>query len=515
MVEVMIRNILIICFFVCFCAAPVTAAEDVQPRIAGLEGNPTYMALLSEDGRLQQREDSVVRAVELARMQLREDPTNRQAYSAEILQLEEEVFSIRNARGRLIDRINTIEQEWVLSNLDVAPFAPVSQTGFVPTVPDSLRRRYLVDNLFFRENLPMPDYQALLKAQRLERVAEGYVRRYRDNYRQMQELAGMYDTVRNERVAADLEGRFQTIEEMNRALCDSLAQTWSYIFDNKTYAYNYLLDKMGRDEELIRREEAMNDVRRRLTDLEGAYSSDAVTGYYVQKQLVDDYEVGLARMLGLTEARDSLAAAGELLRGVDYLLAPIAWHERFFLDYQPLVFSSASVYNYRNPIPECRIYERGTIYRILLGTFRDKQSPAGFRGVSPLAFLRTGEGRYAYYAGGFETRAEALDAQRALKERGFKRPEVVVWNDGAAANLTDADAHEGGAFRVEVQSGEPLGEQVLRALAAAAQGYELTRVGERMVVAGPFTDKASAVRAAETLRAVASGLTIKVSEIGG
>jgi len=285
----------------CFLSALSVAAQQVRPRIAGLEGNAAYMSLLAEDGRLQQREDSVVRAVERTRLQLRDHPEQRQAYSGEILRLEEAIFSIRSARGKLIDRINTIEQEWVLSNLHVATPPPVSATEAAFAVPDSLKRRYLVDNLFFRENLPTPDYEALLRAQRLERVAEEYVRRYKENYRQMQELAGIYDTVRNERAAADLEGKFRTIEGMNRVLSDSLTQTWSYIFDNKTYAYNYLLDKLGAEEELTRREEAMDAARRRLTDLEGAYSSDAVTDYFVQKQLVDDYEVGLARMLGLGE----------------------------------------------------------------------------------------------------------------------------------------------------------------------------------------------------------------------
>ena len=302
-------NFKTICMLACFLSALSVAAQQVRPRIAGLEGNAAYMSLLAEDGRLQQREDSVVRAVERTRLQLRDHPEQRQAYSGEILRLEEAIFSIRSARGKLIDRINTIEQEWVLSNLHVATPPPVSATEAAFAVPDSLKRRYLVDNLFFRENLPTPDYEALLRAQRLERVAEEYVRRYKENYRQMQELAGIYDTVRNERAAADLEGKFRTIEGMNRVLSDSLTQTWSYIFDNKTYAYNYLLDKLGAEEELTRREEAMDAARRRLTDLEGAYSSDAVTDYFVQKQLVDDYEVGLARMLGLGEARDSLAAA--------------------------------------------------------------------------------------------------------------------------------------------------------------------------------------------------------------
>ena len=199
-------NFKTICMLACFLSALSVAAQQVRPRIAGLEGNAAYMSLLAEDGRLQQREDSVVRAVERTRLQLRDHPEQRQAYSGEILRLEEAIFSIRSARGKLIDRINTIEQEWVLSNLHVATPPPVSATEAAFAVPDSLKRRYLVDNLFFRENLPTPDYEALLRAQRLERVAEEYVRRYKENYRQMQELAGIYDTVRNERAAEAIRG---------------------------------------------------------------------------------------------------------------------------------------------------------------------------------------------------------------------------------------------------------------------------------------------------------------------
>ena len=90
----------------------------VEARIAGLENNAEYMSLLGEDARLQQREDSIVNAVAQLRRQLREDPARRQEYSQQILQLESRIFEIRNAKGRLIDRINTIEQEWVLANLN-------------------------------------------------------------------------------------------------------------------------------------------------------------------------------------------------------------------------------------------------------------------------------------------------------------------------------------------------------------------------------------------------------------
>lgn len=149
--------------YIVLCAALLAAGDlcaqqvRVEPRIAGLEGNREYMSLLEQDAQLQIREDSIVNAVERARQQLREDPANRQRYSQEILQLESRIFEVRNAKGRLIDKINTIEQEWVLANLNGAAQQPAepgrgksrrgdprlaqgAQPGFQPLFPRAAAR---------------------------------------------------------------------------------------------------------------------------------------------------------------------------------------------------------------------------------------------------------------------------------------------------------------------------------------------------------------------------------------
>ena len=46
-------NFKTICMLACFLSALSVAAQQVRPRIAGLEGNAAYMSLLAEDGRLQ------------------------------------------------------------------------------------------------------------------------------------------------------------------------------------------------------------------------------------------------------------------------------------------------------------------------------------------------------------------------------------------------------------------------------------------------------------------------------
>ena len=117
MTQAMFRKVFIYALGAAFLTAGALHAQQpkVEARIAGLEGNAEYMSLLREDAQLQLREDSIVNAVERMRQRLREAPSRRQELSQEILQQESRIFEIRNAKGRLIDRINTIEQEWVLA----------------------------------------------------------------------------------------------------------------------------------------------------------------------------------------------------------------------------------------------------------------------------------------------------------------------------------------------------------------------------------------------------------------
>lgn len=227
--------------YIVLCAALLAAGDlcaqqvRVEPRIAGLEGNREYMSLLEQDAQLQIREDSIVNAVERARQQLREDPANRQRYSQEILQLESRIFEVRNAKGRLIDKINTIEQEWVLANLNGAAQQPAEPAAESPAgaIPDSLKVRNLVFNPYFREQLPEADYAALRRAQGLELDAVDYVNRYFANYGTICELAEAYAAAQTEADAGEIYDRYNTLQGFNRVLADSLAEAWNYIADNK------------------------------------------------------------------------------------------------------------------------------------------------------------------------------------------------------------------------------------------------------------------------------------------
>lgn len=481
----------------------------VEARIAGLEGNAGYMSLLEEDARLQMREDSVVNAVEGMRRQLRENPAEGRTLGDEILELENRIFEIRTAKGRLIDKINAIEQEWVLANLNGAASSPAASQPEVPQIPEAQKVRNLVENACFREELPEADHAALQQAQRLETQAARCAERYFANYETLDQLAEAYREATAESEAVEIYERYTTLTEVNRALADSLSDVWNYVFDNKSYAYGYLLDKMGREELLAEQEEAAAKTARTLSALSGETVSDKVTDYFLRKQLLLSYERSVAGLLGFAQAADSLHGAAERLKTVEYGRPPQALEERYFLEYEAVGFSSPSKYNARQPIPECRIYTRGTIYRILLGTFNTQRPVSTFRGAFPLSYEVNDAGKWCYYAGGFATRQEAEEAQAQLRKRGFARPEIVMWHDGEYRNITADGEVAAETFRIEIASVPPLSEEVRQALAEAAPEAVVSRAGQKFLV-GMFDDRAVAERAAAAVRRAAPDLEIKV-----
>lgn len=85
---------------------------------------------------------------------------------------------------------------------------------------------------------------------------------------------------------------------------------------------------------------------------------------------------------------------------------------------------------------------------------------------------------------GFATREEAEAAQKLLKSKGFVRPEIVVWTDGAYRNLSRDPEAQQIAYRVEITGTEALPDVVKTVITEAAEGCELSRVGQQLFVVG-------------------------------
>lgn len=492
------------------------SAQQVTARIAGLENNAEYMEMLRNEAALQIREDSVTRVIGRIRQELRDNPSQQKARASEILQCEELLFSIRTERGRLTDQINTVEQEWVLANLNTENYSSTPSThdaGEGRRVPDSLQKANLVANALFREQLPALDYRALQTAQRREKSVAEMAEACLANYESIESLKISYDTITSAEPAAILYERYETLQNLNRTLCDSLNKMWGRIFDNKNYAYAYILDKLGKEELLAASEEKMSALRQQIAAERGMYYSDELASYQLQKRAMVEYETQLSEALGLTRAKDSLRQVTAQLGERDYRLPKLFLEERLFLDYEPVGFASPAKYNASNHIPEVQIYDRGTIYRILLATYSNRTNGGYlFKGAYPLGYEKV-DGKYAYYAGGFRTLEEAREALAEMKKRGFRRPEIVVWNDGVRTNLADA-AEEGKTpmFRVEVTGLDELSENLRDSIQSVAGSCEISRAGQLFIL-GPFADKAIADRIADVLHQQENTSEVKVVEI--
>ncbi|MEE1099036.1 MAG: SPOR domain-containing protein [Alistipes sp.] len=483
-------------------------AQEVKARIAGLETDSVYMSLLEEDRAMQLLLDSLNSEITSTRQLFRDNPQSRAEYGEKIVLLEHEIFSVRSRKGQIIDRINSIEQEWILKAMSTD--TPITPTHSVeePLYADSPKSRNLVSNACFEKELLSVDYSTLLKAQDEERVVAREIERYADNYALMLEMQQQYQTVTEQGAADSLYLKLETLAIENDSLDNAIAERWSYIFDNKSFSYSYLLDKTNRMDILEQQTEKLAAARRSSDELRGEYASDALVGYFIQKQALVNMEIKVAEEFELQLAKDSLQRELEYLKSVDFRLPRVVTQRRYLLDYESIEFFSPSKYNTKNPIPETVIYEHGTIYRIRLGSYKYKQQVSIFRGVYPLSINRE-EGRFVYYTGGFATKVEARLACELLRQKGFRQPTIVCWRDGVS-EIVDENAPEV-SFRVEISGANTLSDEIKAVIRGITPDKELSKIGAMFIV-GMFDERAIAEELASAIRTTDGTLDVKITE---
>ena len=218
------------------------------------------------------------------------------------MRLEKELYEIRNRIGVTANEIGTIEQEFIVSNMNGSG---LSGTVVGPKASGE-QVRNLVYNAYFRDHLSAADYRSLLEAQQKETLPGRLIARYMSNYARLDSLAAQYAATSDRQQADEIYSRLSVVRSLNEAIGDSLAGVWGFIYDNKVYAYGYLLDKMGKTELLADFEARFRKNRQQVMAVQDSVASMALYGYPLQKQLVLSYEKTLADLLGFTAASDSL-----------------------------------------------------------------------------------------------------------------------------------------------------------------------------------------------------------------
>ncbi len=494
-------------------ALPTTiAVGQTKARISGLESNEEYMNLLTQSDSIAMREDSLSLKLRTSRKLYNEGGADVATYRAEIIEFEQRLFDLRARKSTIVSDINTIEQRWIMDHLDTPVSRPKDKVASTLT-STSEHTKSILQSHYTLSNLNEEDYQGLCRAESDDKEVALLVNQYIVNYEEMARLSAEYNQSTSEVVADSLVILHAQRDSVNRIIANEIAKGWRTIADNKSFAYALLVEKMGRTE-IFDSEAELNIKAAELIDSLSSTSpySDLLM-YYAQRLSMVKYEMVMARNMQIPHAVDSLRIVRDSITSVGFNYPSAEIHRRLFILYEPVVFASKSPYANAANIPDGKVYEKGVIYRILLGSFRNKQSPSLFRGTSPLCIIPGDYDLYGYYAGGYATIAEATEARELLLKRGFRRPEIVEWRDGEMRNLTKNPRQEIEMFRVEIESQKELSEEILSVIATQGSGRELSKIGASSFVVGIFDDQESANHLIESLKIVDGDIEITLKKV--
>jgi len=519
-------------------ATATAIADSQEPRFLDLKENSEYMELKRRNDILVEREDSVKALIAVAREEfsLQRDSVLADSvinvtealdrFSSHIIELEQMLFDIRQERGDVITAINNIEQQYILEHM----YAESEESEYVEEAsaePNLIREeiavkpvgyRELMRNEIFTELLSEADYAELQIAQQEDAAMDSLANSYLETYYQLSSTADSYKTATTEEEADKLFAKFHTLQNRAKSLNSEIDKRWNHILDTKYYAYGYILERRLRYDLLDSSSAEFSNMQQQCTANDGIHASDALMHYAIGRPTLLDFEIDVAREFELEEALDSLRSHRDSLSVVDYNIKPLSIERRLFLDYNPITIGRTNYYNASNPLPKLKVYERGTIYRILLGTFRNKQPMTLFRGVQPLYIVEE-DGNYSYYAGGFATRSEADEAQLFLKEKGFKQPEVCRWKEGVMVNLdakSDDDttmelAPVGSRYIVVIEC-DSICEEMRSVITATAPEKRISRTGENFAV-GTFAERSEADILISTLMERHPEIVVELKEL--
>ena len=484
---------------------PCIAGAQVKPRVEGLSGNAEYMQLLERESEMSARIDSLTGVITRLREEFRTNAGDRRTFADRIVGLENEVFELRDRAGSVAVQIRKIEEAFILNNLnggEARGGGPAVETG-------EQQSANLVRNDVFLKLLPGEDHAALLRAQAGERSIADLLAKYRENHALAADLAMEYANAENAVTADSIFASPLALERANADIADSLADAWNEIFDNKLFAYNYLLQTQNKSHLLARMEAAARDTRDEIARQRANAASEEIVAYFEQKELVFEYEKAIAEMFGLGAAADSLRSAADAFRLLKLPLPNIKIEERLFIEYADIAAHNPAKYNASNPIPEVEVYRRGLIYRIVLNSYKVQQVVSIFKGLAPLAYSREG-GQWSYYAGGFVDFAAAGSALENMKKRGFRNARIVVWNDGERLVLDEKPA-AGASWRVEIAASQ-ISDEVRKAISAADNGVDISRSGDLFII-GPFATPFEAEKVADATRKADPSLKVRNVQI--
>jgi sulfur carrier protein ThiS len=287
---------------------------------------------------------------------------------------------------------------------------------------------------------------------------------------------------------------------------------WSSLYFNKIYAYDLLMEREGNTSMLDFSAESAARAEREINDNTDLYQSNALVGYYVRKKALTEYEMQIASALSLTTSRDSLKLVSAELKNRDYRLSKLSLQRRSFINYEDIEVKTPTIYNSKNPVPQTKIYDYGTIYRIRIGLFSKRPNISALRGVMPLSYTDAyNGGMYAYFVGGFRTEQEAKDGADYLKKLGFKEPIIAVWVDGEYYPTLEDMRRSQSQYNIEISGVATLTDDVKALILSHKSDCTISRIGSTFVV-GTFEGKSAAEAVVAELKALNADIKANITK---
>ena len=465
--------------------------------------------------------DSVAEVLAEHRINYARNESMREKLTPTILSLENEVVRLQAEYNKVLAQISQKDIKEALTaykdaqkeNRTVKKEQPAVEEKHGAYIPDKARmKRDLVANDYFSERLLQSDYKALRDAQQREKSLKEAVERYFTKYGELLALQRRYMEVPTREEADEQAKLFVAKRGEMATLDEEITSLWSSLYFNKIYAYDLLMEREGKTAMLDFSAEATARAEREVNDNTDLYESNALVGYYARKKALTEYEMQIASTLSLTTSRDSLKIVSAELKNRDYRLSKLSLQRRSFINYEDIEVKVPTIYNSKNPVPQTKVYDYGTVYRIRIGLFSKRPNLSALRGVTPLSYTTAyNKGLYAYFVGGFRTEQEAKEGVVKLKKLGFKEPIVAVWVDGEYYPTLEDMRRSESQYNIEISGVATLTDDIKASILSHKNDCTISRIGSTFVV-GTFEGKSVAEAVATDLRALNSDIKVEITK---
>lgn len=483
----------------------ISYAQSVTDRYNAL-GNAVEQAKRSVD--------SVNVLLKQAREQYATHAEERPQISNRISALEFEALNLKRKYDKAVYELSCCEQQILLA--DIARSQGQSKqvsTEEVEVTDNSPQRANLVYNKVFERSLSMADLRGLRQAQQQETDVVNRIREYLGVYDKMVAVQLEYERIDTESGADSLLQALDSLRLAAGVIENGVNHLWHNLYDNKLYAYNLILEKGKRLDVLASAEASLSKAQSQSEQIVSEFESDVLAEYFYRKGALLEYEGNVAKALELTKAQDSLLKAKSALQRNNFCLPKVNIVRRSFIEHEPLKVVKPTLYTSKNPIPQTRIYEFGTVYRIRIGIFTNRPNLSALKGITPLSYTdKYHGGKYAYYVGGFRTEEEAREGVKYLTKLGFRSPVVVMWVDGEYISNIEEWKSKNMGYKIEISGVTTLSDAVKAHISLRNDKAIFSRVGKVFIV-GPFVSESDAKLVASEIVAMDGNIEASVKSV--